>query len=295
MDTIHIRFLRYSAFYTPLLLTMAAGHLRAEGLEATYDIAGPGRSIPEGIRSGAVQVAQSAPAVSFAPWEQGELMPFRHFALLNSRDGFFLAGRHVQPGAFDWHSLEGSTAIVDHFFQPMAMFRRALHLRGVDESAITLINAGDVQSIERAYREGRGDFVHMQGPAPQQLEHEGLGRVCASIGEVLGPVAFSSLCASTQWLATEQARAFVRAFRRAREQACHAPAAEIAALEADFLPGVDRAALTRAIETYQRMGTWDGEIDITPELYEPTVDIFLFSGDISTRPVYADVVAAVPG
>lgn len=70
METIHIRFLRYSAFYSPLLLTMAAGHLRGEGLEATYDIVAPGRSIPEGIRSGEVTVAQSAPAVSFGPWEK---------------------------------------------------------------------------------------------------------------------------------------------------------------------------------------------------------------------------------
>lgn len=294
MDSIHIRFLRYSAFYSPLLLTMAAGHLRAEGLEATYDVVAPGRTIPDGIRSGEVQVAQSATAVSFAPWERGELMPFRHFALLNSRDGFFLAGRNVPPGDFDWRSLEGRSVIVDHFFQPMAMFRRALHLKGVDARAVTIIDAGDVQSIERAYREGRGDFVHMQGPAPQQLEHEGLGRVCASVGEVVGPVAFSTLCASTQWLGTEQASAFVRAFRRAREQARSAPPAEIAALEAAFLPDIDSAALARTIDTYQRMGTWDGEIDITPELYERTVEVFLFSGDITARPAYAEVVAPVP-
>lgn len=295
METIHIRFLRYSAFYSPLLLAMSGGHLRDEGLEATFDVAGPGRTIPDGIRSGEVQVAQSAVAVSFAPWARGESLPFRHFAMLNSRDGFFLAARDAQPGEFDWKSLEGRTAIIDHFFQPLAMFRRALYLKGVDAKAIRIVDAGDVQSMERAYRDGVGDFIHMQGPAPQQLEQEGLGRICASVGEVVGPVAFSSLCASDEWLATEQASAFVRAFRRAREQARSAPAAEIADLEARFLPGVDHQALIRTIEAYQRLGTWDGDIDIAPALYDRTVKVFLFSGDIARRPPYGELVVPAPG
>jgi len=141
---------------------MAGGHLRAEGLEATFDVVGPGRTIPDGIRSGEVQVAQSAIAVSFAPWARGELMPFRHFAMLNSRDGFFLAGRDAKSGDFNWKSLEGRKAIIDHFFQPLAMFRRALHLQGVNEKAVDIIDAGDVQSMERAYREGRGTGMSFQ-------------------------------------------------------------------------------------------------------------------------------------
>lgn len=294
METLHIRFLRYSAFYSPLLLTMSAGHLRKEGLDATYDIVAPGRTIQDGIREGTVHVAQSATAVSFAPWEQGKALPFRHFALLNSRDGFFLAGRAVPDGDFDWRALEGRSAIVDHFFQPIAMFRHALALKGVDASAIRIIDAGDVPSIERSYREGRGDFVHLQGPAPQQLEHEGLGRVCASIGDVVGPVAFSTLCAAPQWLATDTARAFSRAFRAAREHAQHASAAEIAGLVAGFLPGIALPALTKTISAYQQMGTWAGDAGIAPALYARTVDLFLSSGDISSRPRYADIVSPMP-
>lgn len=292
METLHIRFLRYSAFYSPLLLTMSGGHLAVEGLSATFDIAGPDKPIPSAIASGEVQVAQSAPAVSFAPWQRGEQLPFRHFALLNARDGFFLAGRGDGPR--DWKSLEGSTAVIDHFFQPIAMFRKALALRGVDPAKVTLIDAGDVAAIERAYREGRGDIVHMQGPAPQQLEHEGLGRLFASVGEAVGPVAFSSLCASPAWLATDQARAFGRAFRKAVEHARLAPAAEVAALVAGYFPGIDRAPLTSAIASYQQMATWDHDATISTDLFERAVDIFLFSGDITVRPVFADIVEPLP-
>ena len=293
MDTIHVRFLRYSAFYSPLLLTMSGGHLAAEGLAATFDVAGPDRPIPAAIARGEVQVAQSAPAVSFGPWERGESLPFRHFALLNSRDGFFLAGRGEGP--LDWTSLEGRTVIVDHFFQPLAMFRRALAVRGVDAAKVTLLDAGDVASIERAYREGRGDVVHMQGPTPQQLAHEGLGLVFAAVGEAVGPVAFSSLCAAPAWLATDQARAFTRAYRKALVHACAVPAADVAALVAAFFPEAERAPLVAAIEAYQRLGTWDHDGTLTPALFERAVDVFVESGDILRRPSYDAIVAPLPG
>lgn len=293
MDTVHIRFLRYSAFYSPLLLTMCGGHLRAEGLDATFDVSSPDKTIPDGIRSGEVHVAQSALAVSFAPCERGEPLPFRHFALMNARDGFFLARRDASS-PFEWHSLEGRAVVVDHFFQPLAMFRRALRARGVDESKVRFVDAGDVAGIERAFRDGRGDFVHMQGPAPQQLELEGVAHVCASIGDVVGPVVFSTLCASPAWLSTDRARAFVRAYRRGLEHAREAPPAEIAELVAAYLPGIDRAALVRTIETYQRMGAWEHDLSIPHDLYERTVDLFTWSGHISSRPPYADVVAALP-
>ena len=294
METVHIRFLRYSAFYSPLLVTISGGHLRAEGLEATFDVASPERTIADGIARGDVQVSQSAPAVSFAPSVRGEVLPYRHFALLNSRDGFFLAGRDAAR-PFDWRALEGRSVVVDHFFQPLAMFRRALFERGVDERKVRFVDAGDVASIERAYRAGTGDFVHMQGPAPQQLEQEGLGVVCGSVGEAVGPVAFSSLCASPAWLATEQARAFVRAFRRGLAHAQSAPAAEVVALVGGYLPGVDASSLSRTIEAYQRLGTWRHDGAIAADLYERAVDLFLWSGHIAARPAVDDVLAPLPG
>jgi hypothetical protein len=78
------------------------------------------------------------------------------------------------------------------------------------------------------FRNGRGDYVHLQGPAPQQLERDGAGYVVASVGKAMPPVAFSSLMATTGFLATDDARAFTHAYRKAREWAGQAPAKEIA-------------------------------------------------------------------
>jgi NitT/TauT family transport system substrate-binding protein len=288
MDTLHIRFLRYSAFYSPLLLTLAR-HLRGEGLTATFDVVTPERTIADGFARGEVQVAQSAPFVSFAPSVRGDPPAFRHFALLNARDGFFVAGR---SGPFDWPALAGKVVLADHFAQPLVMLRCALERHGVH--GVTLIDAGDVASMERAFRDGHGDFVHLQGPAPQQLEADGVGVVGPSVGEAVGPVAFSSLCATPAWLATDQARAFLRAFRLGLAEADEGEPSEIARQIAPFLPHIDVVALERTVARYQRLQTWRHDLTIGPELYARTVGRFRWGGVIDANPRAEDVLAPLP-
>ena len=272
---------------------MAGGFLKEEGITATYDAAEPGKGVPEGIRDGSVQVAQSAVATSFALLAKHESVPYVHFAQINTRDGFFIAGRKPEP-EFHWSQLRGKTVLVDHFFQPMAMFRYAVYRQGVDFGAIKVIDAGDVSAIDRAFRSGQGDYVHQQGPAPQQLEKDGIGHVVASVGAAIGPVAFSSLCASREWLATEQARAFMRAYRRARHHVQTAPAAEIAATEAKFFPGIDRDVLVRTLSAYQQLGCWTGDVAIDPAAYETLLDVFAHSEQLDRRFAYAELIAPPP-
>ena len=287
MAQINIIALRHSAFYSPLLLSIAGGYLRDEGLEPVYTVATPTRSVPNSLADGTCHVAHSAVATSFAALEQGAALHIVHFAQINVRDGFFLAGRKSEPD-FTWNRLTGKNVLVDHFFQPLAMLRYALHRQGVGFNQLNVIDAGDVNSIERAFRNGQGDYVHLQGPAPQQLEHDGIGFVVAAVGDAVGPVAFSSLCATREWLHTEMSHAFLRAYRRARAFAHSAPAEEIAALEANagFFPGVHREVLTRTIAAYQSLGCWSGDIAISPQAYEHLLDVFLFSGVITHRHPY---------
>jgi len=293
MDKLHIRVTRHSAFYSPLLMAIAGGHLRAEGLEASYDIATPDKTVAGGIRDGTVQVGQSAVATHFAPLERGEPVPYVHFAQINERDGFFLVGRETEPD-FNWQGLVGKTVLADHFFQPLAMLRYALHRKNIDVAKIELIDAGEPDAMERAFRAGRGDYVHLQGPAAQQLERDGIGQVAAAVGDAIGPVAFSSLCAAPAWLATDAARGFVRAYRKARAQVIAAPASEIAAAEADFFPKIGRDVLTTTIATYQRLGCWSAPVEISRAAYETTLDVFEYSGAIRQRHPYRAVVSAPP-
>src|SRR5262249_41457725 len=142
------------------------------------------------------------------------------------------------------------------------------HLQGVNWSHIDVIDAGSADEIEAAFRSGQGDFAHLQGPAPQALELDGVGFVAASVGEAMPPVAFSSLCASRQFLGTDLARAFLRAYRKSREWVCQAKPGEVARAESTFFPNTPAAALTKAIAQYQSLGSWDGDLRIGKSLYE---------------------------
>ena len=51
-----------------------------------------------------------------------------------------------------------------------------------------------------AFKRGEGDYIHLQGPAPQQLEHDGHGHIVTALGDAIGPCAFSSLAATRDWL-----------------------------------------------------------------------------------------------
>ena len=216
-----------------------------------------------------------------------------HFAQINQRDGFVIAGRSADPD-FQWSKLLTGGLMFVHGGQPQAMLRYALHLRGVDLEKVPGINRGSTKDMLTAFRAGEGAWFHEQGPYPQQLEHEGSARVVASVGEVIGPVAFSSLAAKREWLETPEAVRFMRAYRAARAWANTASPQEIAAAERPFFPDVEPAALARAIAAYQTLGTWGGDISIPPALYETALDVFSHSRLITKRYAYEKVVVRPP-
>ena len=157
-----------------------------------------------------------------------------------------------------------------------------------------MIDAGDVSAIDRAFRSGQGEFVHQQGPAPQQMALDGVAYPVAAVGDAVGPVAFSSLCATRDWLKTDKARAFMRAYRKGRAMALEAPAAEIARIEAGLFPHIDPQVLAATVEAYQGLGCWSPNVAIGEDAYANLLEVFLFSGAIRQRHPMSDCVVAPP-
>ena len=289
---ISIQFTRFSAFYSPLIATIAGGFLKEEGLAPRYSVAAPGKSAIEGVVGGTVHVCQSAPSQGFGPLEKGEAPPAVHFAQINEMDGFFLTARRPDP-AFTWDRLKSKAVLVDHGGQPLAMFKYACHRRGLDYAAIDSVDVPSA-GMDQAFRKGKGDYIHQQGPAPQQLEHDGVGHVVASVGAAIGPCAFSSLAATREWLRTDMARRFMRAYRKARAWLIVTPAERIAEAEASFFPEIHRDVLTTTLAAYQELGCWTPHVEITRQAFETTLDVFAHSRLITKRHRYEDVVAPPP-
>ncbi len=293
MTRIRIEFSRFSAFYSPLIGAIAAGFLEEEGLEPEYRVSPPGKSAVASLLDGTSEVVQSAPAQGFLALERGGTPAFAHFAQINEMDGFFIAAREPDPD-FSWSKLAGRKVLVDHFGQPLAMFKYACHKSGLDYATIDAVDAGDVDSMDAAFRAGQGAYIHQQGPAPQQLEHDGAGHVVASVGAAIGPCAFSSLAGMRDWLETDMAAAFMRAYRRSRAWVNDTPAADIAEAEKGFFPDIDAAVLTETIAFYQGLGCWTPHVEITPDAYDATLDVFLHAGLITRRHPYEEVVSPPP-
>ena len=292
MSQINIMVTRHSAFYTPLIAAVAAGFLKEEGLVPRYAAQTATHTVLGGLKNGTVDVGQSAVRNHWMALKQGQIPDVVHFAQINERDGFFIAGREPDP-QFDWKTLEGSEVLVDHGDQPIAMFKYACHKMGVDFGAIEVIDAGNTDAIDAAFRSGTGDFVHQQGPAPQQLEKDGIAHVLASVGEAIGPVAFSSLVARKEWLGTDVCDAFMRAYRKSRAWVLATPAEEIARVEAEFFPDTDSDVLVRTLRAYQGLGCWSEDPRISKEAYDAALDVYLFNGILQERYPYEEAIPAL--
>ncbi len=292
MREIRIVVSRHSAFYSPLIATLAAGFLEKEGWQASYRPLALAERVPELIAAGQADVVQSAVSSNWLAMERGETNLPVHFAQINRRDGFFLVERRPDR-EFHWRKLEGRTLLADHAPQPLAMLKYAVRRQGAEWNRIRVLDAGSPEQMAAAFRAG-GDYVHLQGPAAQQLEHEGVGSVVASVGEAMPPVAFSSLAASRRFLESEPGEAFLRAYVRARQWVRSAPPEAVAAREAVFFPGCSEAAVATAIARYQALGCWEGGAEIPRDLYERALEVFLDGGAITRCWPYEEVVVQPP-
>lgn len=295
MSQITIMSLRHSAFYSPLLMTMAGGFLQDEGLEPSYRQESPGDTVVENLRNGSCDLAQSAVATSFAALEHCEVPDIVHFSQINARDGFFIAAREPDSN-FTWHTLAGREVLVDHFFQPMAMFRYGLHRQGVAYESLGIIDAGQPEEMLQAFIGGTGEYIHLQGPAPQQLEHDGQAYVVAAVGDAVGPVAFSSLCATHEWVVGDKAKTFMRAYRKSQQYVLQAPPDEIAARlqEYGFFTDTDPQVLTSTVRAYQQLGCWQQRPEIPRDTYESLLDVFSYSEGVSNRHPYEAAIVVPP-
>ncbi|HTO48536.1 MAG TPA: ABC transporter substrate-binding protein [Burkholderiales bacterium] len=293
MEKINIQFTLFSAFYSPLISAMSGGFLEAEGLDPQWSVSPPGVSALAALKSGSAHVVQSALSQGFTSLNKGETPEAVHFAQINEMDGFFLTGRKPDP-AFAWNKLEGAEVVLFNGGQPLAMFKYACHKAGIDFGKIKAIYASGPAEVDRTFRNGQGQYVQEQGPFPQQLQADGIGHVVAQVGKQIGPCGFSSLASTREWLRTDMAKAFMRAYRKTRRYMNETPAAAIARAEKPYFPDIDERVLADCIGTYQQLGCWTPHVEITRAAYETTLDVFEYNGLLKQRYPYEQVCAVPP-
>ena len=103
------------------------------------------------------------------------------------------------------------------------MFKYACHKAGIDFDKVNAINVGGAADMDKAFRDGQGAYVQQQGPFPQQLVKDGVGHIVAQVGPQIGPVAFSSLAATRDWLEIASESTFNRISQSCEESPCSSP------------------------------------------------------------------------
>lgn len=293
MTEIKIMVCRHSVFYSPVIALIAKGFLEKEGLSGTYQVLPAGSSITEEVASGRMGVGQAAVSLSWPDLEKAQNPSVAQFAQINTFDGFFIAAREPDSN-FTWDKLKSGKFMYVHGGQPEAMLRYGASKRGLDLDEVQGINKSSTQDMMDSWRKLEGDFFHEQGSYPQQLEHEKYAHIVASVGDAVGPVAFSSLICRWEWLETDEAKRFSNAYRTSREWVNTSDPEEIARAEASFFSDHSAEAVAQAIRTYQQMGTWSGDIAIPKNLYENALNVFEHSRLISQRHPYEKVVVPPP-
>jgi len=92
---------RHSAFYSPVISTIAAGFLECYGLSAEYSVLAKGQRSSILIHERAADIMQSAVSSNWKAMEQAEFPLPVHFAQINQRDGFYLVCRKAEL-PFSW-------------------------------------------------------------------------------------------------------------------------------------------------------------------------------------------------
>ena len=279
---------RHSAFYSPLIATISGNFLDQYGISASYHIADKGNTIEE-VGNGNMDIGQAAVSGSWSYLENMQKPPVTHFAQINSYDGFFILGRK-ELDFFSWNEITKGKFLFVHGGQPEAMLRYALSKKGIDLDRVDKIFSNGGEEMMKQWDDGIADFFHEQGAYPQQLEYENKGKILGSVGQVIGPVAFSSLICNWDWVRSDIYYKFIEAYAKAREWVNTAEPFEVAEIERDYFPNISIESISKAIEFYQKLGTWDKDIKIEPELYEKALDVFEFSNLIKSRYDYDDVV-----
>ena len=290
MKTINLTASRHAVFYSPLIALVSQGFLKNEGLDGTYHIPEAGINVYEKISKGEIDFAQSAVSQSWNLIEKKKPSSIKHFALINSFDGFFIISKNSEE--FKWEDLYKYPFYYVRGGQPEAMLKFALYKKNIDINKIKLVSENPLSTKEmyENYSKEKFGFFHEQGSYPHQLEKDGHGKIVASVGEVIGPVAFSSLCADEKLIKSDTGKKISLAFDKSKKWVQNSNPIDIAKSVHSYFEDFDLESVANAIKDYQKLGTWNSDIKINDSEYQKALEVFEFSNLISKKYSKEDVI-----
>ncbi len=282
-----------TVFYTPILVSVAGGFLREEGLDVSFSTCPPKFPHPlSALKNGAADIVQSGIMRCIIALDWGAETTPLHFAEINARDGFFILGREPRD-EFSWESLRGASVIPVGFSpMPWASLQYAMRNNGVDPAELSLMMGLSLDEAVDAFREGRADFIHLPEPAAGQLVAEGVGNLAVALGTVNGHMAYSSFAATREFLSGQRdtVHRFTRGFSRALEWIQSNEPVEIAGAIGEFFPDAPAELLAGSVGRLKEQGTWPATPALEQPEFERLQEALMGAGLVREHQAYEDVV-----
>lgn len=282
-----------TVFYTPIYVLVAGGYLESEGLDVDF------RTCPSqfphplsALNHNAADIVQSGIMRSIIAADWGAETVPRHFAEINSRDGFFVLGAQGSRD-FQWDEFSGATIIPVGFSpMPWASFQYALRNNRVRVEGLHLMHGMSLREAVDAFHSGVADFIHLPEPAASQLIADREAHLSVALGRVNGHITYSSFAATNTFLESRRdvVHRFVAAYSRALVWLAESTPEQVSELVAPFFPGTRPDLITASIARYKDQQTWPTAPHMGPRPYGGLQRILIAAGMVKEWQPYEKVV-----
>jgi NitT/TauT family transport system substrate-binding protein len=272
-----------SVFYLPYYVADKNGYFKEQGIEVKLGTGwGSDKTTPQLIAD-TVDIALLGPEQQVYIENSPSTDKTKIVCKLTDKDGLLLLSRQkMAPRDFKWSMLKGkqfldwrpgSTPYVDAAW----VFKKHGINPSTDIKHLSNIGSG---TREAAWLGGQGDFGTFFEPVASLFERDGKGYVVASLGDELGPVAYTVFMAKDKYIAknAKVVQGWCNAIQKAQNFVAKAGPAELAKISAPFFPQLEHDLLINSIKRYQALRAWNPDTTVTPQDMVKVQDILILGG-----------------
>jgi NitT/TauT family transport system substrate-binding protein len=252
-------------FYAPYYAALTLGAYEQEGVDVRFVSATGFGTAPDGLFSGAVDVAWGGPMRVNQLYDQRADCDLVCFGEAVTRDPFMLIGREQRRDFKIADLMSVRIATVSEVPTPFLCLQHDLRLAGCDPAALDRIPDRSMSENMAALREGTVDVVQLFQPLAESLIAEGSGHLWYAAA-TRGPCSYTTFYARRSVLAAkrDELTRLVRGLYRTQKWLHAAGPDAVAAAIRPYFPELAEDLLRAAISRYQQLGIW-GQTPVLPQ------------------------------
>ena len=283
----------HSVFYAPHYVAIEKGFFKDEGLDLTVDVAQGSDKCMTALISGNADIVLLGPETGIFVYNQDSKTDFPiTFAQLTRCAGNFLVSR-TNDTDFKWTDVTGKIIIGGRSYgMPQMVLEYILRNNGVDPNFdVTIITNLDFTTTSGAFIGGYGDYTVEFEPFATAVENEGRGFVVASLGAEV-QVPYTVYMTTPKYLDAnpDVVQRFTNAVYRGEQWVKNNSAQAVAEAIQPQFKEFSIADLTKIIERYKSVDTWNTDPILTEEDFNRLQDIMEEGGGLTKRVPYKNIV-----